>query len=60
MKIIKKIKLKDYLIEFFIVTVSFAVFLILFLEFEWNAIITAAAIIGVDELIRKYIREGRK
>lgn len=60
MRIREKIKIKDYIIEFFIAAVSFAVFLILFLEFEWDAVITAAAVIGVDELIRNHIREGRK
>lgn len=60
MRIREKIKIKDYIIDFFIAAVSFAVFLILFLELKWDAVITAAAIIGVDELIINHIREGRK
>jgi len=60
MKIMKKFKLKNFLTDFLTGTVSFVIFAVLFIKTDWNAVITATAIIGAGELIRKHIREGRK
>lgn len=60
MKIMKKFNLKDFLIDLLIGIISFLIFLVLFINLEWDAVFTAAAIIGAGELVRKYIREGRK
>ncbi|MCD7836673.1 MAG: hypothetical protein LUG83_08535 [Lachnospiraceae bacterium] len=56
-QIIKNVKLKEYMLDFLIGGVSFAFFLILFVGFEWNAMITAVAIAGLGELAGNYIRE---
>lgn len=60
MKMMKNFNGKEFLIDLFIGIISFLIFLVLFIQLKWDAVMTAAALIGAGELVRKHIREGRK